>query len=102
MTLQLLDDSASRDEEADLAAECFNHLKQIFIRLNNVMAKQFHYAVDLALKEKGESKSTVQIRRCRIRSSGKIWIAGNVVDPCWLLWISKTSGQALAFGEGYY
>jgi hypothetical protein len=83
--LQLLDDSASLDEEADLAAECLNHLKQIFIGLDHVMAKQLHYAVDLALKEKGESKSTAQIRRCSIRSSGKILIAGHVVDPRWFL-----------------
>src|SRR5262249_22906539 len=102
LAFQLLDDSASLDEEADLAAERFNHLKQILVRLDNVMAKQFHYAVDLAVEEKRKSKSTPQVCRCGIRSSAKGWVAVNVVYPCCFLGIPNTPLQALAFGKGNY
>src|SRR6266568_5246543 len=78
---QLFLDSASLDEEPDLAAERFNHLEEIFIGLDSVVAEQFHYTVDLAAKEERKGEPTVQTRLCRIGSSGKIWIARNVVDP---------------------
>ena len=70
--LQLQLDSASLDEKPDLAAERFNHLEEIFIGLDNVVAEQLHYTVDLAAEEERKGKSTAQTRLCRIGSSGKI------------------------------
>ena len=70
--LQLQLDSASLDEKPDLAAERFNHLEEIFIGLDNVVAEQLHHTVDLAAGEEGKGKSTAQTRLCRIGSSGKI------------------------------
>src|SRR5438876_1581741 len=58
-------------------------LQQIFIGLHDVVAEQLHYAIDFAVEEQGKGKSTVQTSLSRIRSSGKIWVARNVVDPGW-------------------
>ena len=89
-------DSEPFNEQADLAAERFNHLKQIFIGLHHLVTEQLHHAIDLAAGKEREGKPTVEIRFCGIGSPRKIWIACDVVDPGWFFRIPNTPRQAFA------
>ena len=73
------------DKKADLTAERFYHLEQVFVGARDSRAEQLEDARDLSLDAQREGKGTVQPRFDRGCGARKIVIARDIANPCWFM-----------------
>jgi hypothetical protein len=74
-------DLTAMDEEADLAAECFDQRDQIVIGLDCLGAKQLQHAIDLAFRAERKRECPFEICRGGRGGALEIVVLTQIADP---------------------